>query len=320
MHAAVLRAFDQPPRFEEFPDPTAGEGEALVQVTAAGLHPVVKALAGGAHYGSTDQLPLIPGVDGVGRLEDGTRVYFGGPRAPYGTLAERTVAPRSMCLPLPDGPGDATIAAILNPGMSAWLALRWRARLSPGETVLVLGATGVAGQLAVQLAKELGAGRVVAAGRDRELLDNLRDLGADATIPLDQPDDQLTDAFAAQTDDGGVQVVIDYLWGHPTEVLIAAVTRRGLTHTAPRLRLVEVGDSAGTAITLPSQVLRSSGLEIYGSGAGTVPVDAVVKALPEFIDRAASGALRVNVDPVPLADVADVWRRDQHGRRLVLLP
>jgi NADPH:quinone reductase-like Zn-dependent oxidoreductase len=160
----------------------------------------------------------------------------------------------------------------------------------------------------------------VAAGRDRELLDNLRDLGADATIPLDQPDDQLTDAFAAHTDGGGVQVVIDYLWGHPTEVLIAAVTRRGLTHTAPRLRLVEVGDSAGPAITLPSQVLRSSGLEIYGSGAGTVPVDAVVRALPEFIDRAANGALRVDVDPVPLADVADAWRRDQHGRRLVLLP
>ena len=204
--------------------------------------------------------------------------------------------------------------------MSAWLALSWRARLAQGETVLVLGATGVAGQLAVQLARQLGAGRVVAAGRDRRLLDRLRDLGADATVPLDQPDDQLADAFAAQTDDGGIQVVIDYLLGPSTEALIAAVTRRGMTHTAPRLRLVEVGDSAGPAITLPAQVLRSSGLEIYGSGAGTVPVEAVVKALPEFIDRATNGTLRIDVDPVPLADVADAWRRDQHGRRLVLVP
>ena len=155
MHAAVVRTFGQPPRCEEFPEPAAGEGEVIVQVRAAGLHPIVKALASGAHYGSSDALPLIPGVDGVGRLDDGTRVYFGMARPPYGTMAERTVVPRTMCLPLPDSLDDVTAAALVNPGMSAWLALTWRAQLARGETVLILGATGVSGQLAVQIAKLL---------------------------------------------------------------------------------------------------------------------------------------------------------------------
>jgi hypothetical protein len=126
--------------------------------------------------------------------------------------------------------------------------------------------------------------------------------------------------LAAAVADNPVDVVIDYLWGRPTEALIAAISRRGLVHAAPRVRLVEVGDSAGPTITLPAQVLRSSGLELSGSGAGTIPLEAVMAALPQFIDRAASGELRVGVEQVPLAEVTDAWRRDQAGRRLVLLP
>jgi Zinc-binding dehydrogenase len=162
--------------------------------------------------------------------------------------------------------------------MSAWLALTWRAQLAPGETVLVLGATGVAGQLAVQLAKHLGAGRVLAAGRDQQLLATLPDLGADTTVSLDVTDQDLPAALAAAVADNPLDVVIDYLWGRPTEALIAAISRRGLAHAAPRVRLVEVGDSAGPTITLPAQVLRSSGLELCGSGAGTIPLDAVMAA------------------------------------------
>jgi NADPH:quinone reductase-like Zn-dependent oxidoreductase len=320
MKAAVIHRFGQPPRFESFPDPTPAADEVLVQVRAAGLHPVVKALASGSHYGSTDQLPLIPGIDGVGRLEDGRRVYVGNPRPPYGTMAEQTVMPRSMCLPLPEGLDDATWAGLLNPGMSAWLALTWRARLAPGETVLVLGATGVAGQLAVQLATQLGAGRVIAAGRDQQVLATLPGLGADATVSLEMTDQDLPAAFTAAVTDNPADVVIDYLWGRPTEALIAAISRRGLTHAAPRVRLIEVGDSAGPTITLPAQVLRSSGLELSGSGAGTSPLEAIMAALPQFIDRAASGELRVGVEQVPLAEVETAWQHGQHGRRLVLVP
>jgi NADPH2:quinone reductase len=167
--------------------------------------------------------------------------------------------------------------------------------------VLVLGATGVVGQLAVQFAKHLGAGAVIAAGRDRQVLATLPGLGADVTVSLDQPDQDLPAALAATIADTPVDVVIDYLWGRPTEALIAAISRRGLTHAAHRLRLVEVGDSAGATITLPAQVLRSSGLELRGSGAGTVPLDAIMAALPQFIDRAAGDEFRIGVEQVPLA-------------------
>src|SRR5436305_12263278 len=182
MKAAVVPAFGVPPRCEEFPEPMPGEGEVIVQMRAAGLHLLVKALATRSHYGSSPTLPMLPGIDGVGRLEDGTRVYCGLARPPYGTMAERAVVPRTMCLPLPDSLDDSTAAALVNPGMSAWLALAWRAQLVPGETVLILGATGVAGQLAVQIAKLLGAGTVIAAGRNAQVLGTLPALGADATI------------------------------------------------------------------------------------------------------------------------------------------
>jgi NADPH:quinone reductase-like Zn-dependent oxidoreductase len=319
MHAAVVHTFGEPPRYESFPEPTAEEGEVMVEVAAAGLHPVVKALASGSHYASTDQLPLIPGVDGTGRL-DGARVYFGGPRPPFGTMAERTVVPRSLCVPLPDDLDYEVAAAMLNPGLSAWLALRWRAQLTEGETVLVLGATGAAGQLAVQIAKQLGAGRVIAAGRDERVLDALPDLGADALIQVDQADQDLTDALAGEDGAFGIDVVIDYLWGRPTEALIVAITRRELTEVEPRVRLIQVGDSAGPTIALPAEVLRRSGLEVYGSGAGTISFERVIEALPEFMAHAASGKLRLGVERVPLAEVGRVWDRVQRGRRIVLVP
>src|SRR5450631_4298516 len=166
MQAAVINVLGQPPSYKQFPDPVVGEGEALIQVRAAGLHPIVKALASGSHYIGSSELPMVPGVDGVGLLEDGSRTYFGYARKPWGTMSERTVAPRSMCIPLPDGLDDTHAAAIANPGMSAWMSLKERAGLAAGETVLVLGATGVAGQLANQVARHMGAKRIIGAGRN----------------------------------------------------------------------------------------------------------------------------------------------------------
>src|SRR5262249_26458538 len=150
-----------------------------------------------------------------GFLEDGTRVYCGGARPPYGMMAERTVVSQAWCLPVPEEIDDVTAAALPNPAMSAWLALVWRARLHSGEAVLILGATGVAGQLAVQIAKRLGAGRVVAAGRNQRVLSTLRDLGADAAIRLDLPDQELIAAFVGEGGHGRFDVVLDYVWGHP---------------------------------------------------------------------------------------------------------
>jgi len=162
MKAAVIDSRESGPQFADFAEPVVAEGETLVEVTAAGLHPIVRALASGEHYGSQGALPMIPGVDGTGRAPDGTRVYFGGVRPPYGPMAQRAAAP--FVLPLPDGLDEVTAAAIINPGNGAWLALTRRAALQPGETVLVLGATGASGRIAVALAARLGAGRVIAAG------------------------------------------------------------------------------------------------------------------------------------------------------------
>ena len=228
MNAAVVSAFDAPPRYSVFAEPIAAEGEKIVKVTAAGLHPIVKALAKGTHYGSTGELPFIPGVDGVGRLEDGTRVYFGVSRRPFGTFAERAPAANWMCLPLPEGISDVTAAGIANPAMSSWVALGTRAKFVAGESVLILGATGVAGQLAVQTAKRLGARRVIAAGRNPQALQKLQQLGADAIISLHQEHEALVSAFRREWAEAGVEVVLDYLWGPAAESVLEAISQKGL--------------------------------------------------------------------------------------------
>lgn len=319
MNAAVLHALGKAPRCEQFPEPAAGKDEVIVHVRAAALKPVDKAMADGSHYASFRELPAVCGMDGVGYLDDGTRVYFAGPRSPYGAMAQRTVVPRSRFFKVPEGVDDVTAAALVNPGCSAWLTLSWRARLVPGETVLILGATGVTGKLAVQIAKLLGAGRVIAVGRNEQVLSKLRDLGADATIRLDKLDPGLTEAFAREAGSTGFNVIIDYLWGRPTEALLAAIARAEFAAAGSEIRLVEVGESAGPTITLPAAVLRSTALTILGT-AGIPPGDTLMDAYRQVMARAASGELRVETERVPLADIESAWQREQHGRRLVIVP
>jgi NADPH:quinone reductase-like Zn-dependent oxidoreductase len=313
--AAVVSARGAAPRYADFDDPVPGDGERPVHVTAAALHPVVRALAGGGHYASHGVLPMIPGVDGTGRLPDGTRVYFGGIRSPFGSMAELAAAPAGFCVPLPDELDDATVAAIMNPGMAAWLALTHRAELRPGQAVLVLGATGTSGRIAVALAGQLGARRVLAAGRNATALETL---GATATIPLGGDDD--AGALAAAIGEDGVDVIVDYLWGPPTEAAIAAISRRGLAHAGSRVRLVDVGQAAAATITLPADVLRSSALELLGTGVGTMPIVEVVKVIPTFLAYAATARLPIDVEEAPLAEVESVWRRAESGRRVVFRP
>ena len=313
MNAAVVNVLGQPPRFQVFPDPTPQEGEVLVQVRTAGLHPIVKALASGTHYAGKGEVPSVPGLDGVGTLPDGRRVFFTFARKPWGSMCERTVAPLARCLPLPDAIDDAHAAAIVNPGMSAWLSLKARAAVTEGETVLILGATGVAGQLAIQAARHLGARRVIAAGRNVEAL---YAHNVDAVVPLGQPDDAVREAFAAVAV-SGIDVVIDYLWGRPTELLLEALARTFNPNATRTVRLVEVGESAGKTINLPGATLRSVDLRIMGSGFGSFPLQRVLEAIPTLFDMAASGALRVAVEPVPLAEVEEAWNRPEKGRRIV---
>jgi NADPH2:quinone reductase len=322
MKAAVLRELGETPRYEEFPDPTVeDESEVLLQVKASPLTNLAKAIASGQHYASYKQLPAVVGIDGVGSLENGTRVYCYDSRPPYGMMAERTVVPLSRCVPIPSRISDIDAAALPNPALSSWLALFYRARLQRGEAVLILGATGVAGKLAIQIAKHLGASRVVAAGRNPQALQALPDLGANSLISLNQPDPELAENFAREGSSRPFNIILDYLWGHPAEVLINALTGHALTAEPLPLRYVSIGTTAGATISLPSTPLRSAGLEIYGSGFGSVSQQAIKETIPKILTLADEGKLRIQTEQVPLAEAGNAWTRgDPHGKRIVIVP
>src|SRR6476646_3647527 len=321
MYAAVLHAIGSAPRCEEFSEPVVSDngGEAIVHVHGASLKPIDKQLAGGSHYASHRELPCVCGSDGVGHLSDGQRVFFGGPRPPYGAMAQRTVVPRALIFPVPENVNDETAAALPNPGVSAWLSLAYRAKLVRGENVLILGATGVTGKLAVKIARFLGAGRVVAAGRNQQALNTLHDLGADATISLALPDTELSEAFVREAGQSGFQVVIDYVWGHPAQAFLTATTRREFAVIQSETRFVQVGESAAPTITLPAAVLRSTALTLMGT-AGIPPRDVLVEAFQRVMGHAATGELQIDTEKIPLADIENAWQRNESGRRLVIIP
>lgn len=312
MQAAVINVLGQAPKYETFRDPEVGAGEALVEVRAAGLHPIVRALASGAHYASGGEVPFVPGVDGVGVLKDGRRVYFVFVRKPWGPMAELAAAPVDKCIPLPDGIGDVQAAAIANPGMSAWLSLKERAGLVAGESVLILGATGVAGQLAIQTARRLGARRVIGAGRNVAAIAG----DVDAAIALGEPEDAVRQAFAKEIS-GGIDVIVNYLWGRPTELLFEELAKGFKASVTPRTRMVEVGESAGKTVTLPGALLRSIDLTLLGSGFGSVPLERILQAIPTVFSLAAEGKLTVDVEAVPLSEAESAWNRGEKGRRVV---
>jgi NADPH:quinone reductase-like Zn-dependent oxidoreductase len=319
MNAAVLHALGEVPRQEQFPDPSPRENEVVVHVHAASLKPIDKQLASGSHYASPRELPLVCGSDGVGHLSDGKRVFFGGPRPPYGAMAQRTVVNEGFCFPIPEDLDDESAAALPNPGVSAWLSLAFRAKLTPGENVLIMGATGVTGKLAVKIAKLLGARRVVAAGRNQQVLSALTEHGADATIRLDAPPEELHEDFSREAADSGFQVVIDYVWGGPIEVLLSALTRKEFAVIKSEIRLVQVGESAGSTISLRAAALRSTPLTIMGT-AGIPPREILVESFRQVMGHAAKGDIHIDTERVPLGQIENAWQRDQHGRRLVIIP
>ena len=319
MKAAVVSSFSAPPKYADFADPTPLEDEVPVRVTAAALHPIVKALANGSHYGSTGKLPFVAGVDGVGQLEDGKRVYFG-TRSPWGTMAERAVAAPDRCIAIPDALNDVTVAGMMNPGMSAWAALSERAQFKAGEAVLILGATGSAGLMAVQIAKRLGARRVVAAGRNPAALDEARSLGADAAISLTLDRDALVAALRDEIAGSRIDVVLDYLWGAPAEAALAAIAQKGLDHAAARIRYIQIGSIAGPTIPLPAAVLRSSGLEMLGSGFGSVSMERLFAALANFLNAAAASPFQIRTKAAPLREVESLWNASGDHARIVFQP
>jgi NADPH:quinone reductase-like Zn-dependent oxidoreductase len=314
MKAAIVRGAGQTPVYGEFGEPAPTEGESRIAVTAAAISHVVKSRASGSHYSSSGEFPFVVGIDGVGRLDDGSRVYFIGPRAPHGSMAERTVAPSTQCLAVPDDLDDVTAAAIANPGMSSWAAYTERARLKAGETVLVNGATGAAGRLAVQIAKHLGAKKVIATARSADAVKAVAALGADVTIPLVEDETALEDSLEQQFAQG-VDVVIDYLWGKSAERLLIAGAKAG--QDAVPIRFVQVGSVSGPNIALPSAVLRSSAIELRGSGIGSIPLHSFVHAVDGLLRATVSAGFQIAATPIPLAEVERAWPLDDSTRRTV---
>lgn len=314
MKAAIVQRAGQAPIFRDFEEPVVAPGEYLIRVTAAAVSQNARSRAEGTHYSSTDEFPFVVGIDGVGRLEDGSRVYFVTPRAPFGSMAERTVAATARCLVLPDDLDDATAAAIANPGMSSWAAYTERARLKPGEAVLVNGATGTAGRLAVQIARHFGARKVIATGRNIDALRSLEALGADVTIPLVEDEAALDVRFREQFA-RGIDVVVDFLWGKSAERLLMAGATTGAD--AVPIRFVQVGSVSGQTITLPSAVLRSSAIELMGSGIGSVAPDKLLHAIDGVLRATVPSGFKIAFKPTPLCDFEREWSNNDSTNRTV---
>lgn len=318
MHAALVDSFGIPPRYGEIAQPDPAEGDVLVHVNAAALTNLVRGQANGTHYSSEAVFPAIPGNDGVGTLPDGTRVYFVGPET--GSMAEWCTVDPGRTIPLPDSLDDVAAAALGNPGLATWGALLGRAQFQPGEAVLINGATGTAGRQAVQVAKYLGASRIVATGRDEAALERLRDLGATETISLSGTEEELNKHFASVIRGGGVQVVLDYLWGPSALAILNACGGHGSLRGEPRIRFVQIGAISGRTIPLPADILRSSGVEILGSGLGSLSAVSILESLRTMYAAAATTKFVIDTEAVSLSDVTAAWTRDTGNRRLVFVP
>lgn len=307
MEAAVLKDYGSDPEFGEFEEPSA-DGLALVEVAVAGLNPVDHTIASGSFPGREPPLPSVPGLEGIGTSE-GRRFYFDNPVAPFGSLGERTLVAREELIEVPDGVADGLAVSFGISGLAAWLALTWRAELKKGESVLVLGSSGVLGQIAVQGARLLGAGKVVAAARDTESLERARhELGADAVVELAGEGD-LTERFK-EAAGGGFDVIVDPLWGEPALAALGALSIEG--------RLVQIGNSAGESIELPTRAFRNQLGRIVGHTNFKASRKLKREAFTAMCEHALAGELKVEVEAVPLREIGEAWNRKSPHRKLVI--
>ena len=321
MKAAIVTGPGRIPIYGDFRTPTAGAGEELISVRASALSSLTRSRASGAHYSSANLFPSVPGTDGVGLTQSGRRIYFALPEPPFGAIAELCPVAAAHCIEVPTTLDDVTAAAIANPGMSAWAALVERARLAPGEAVLVNGATGTAGRLAVQLAKHLGAARVIATGRNAEELEELKSLGADLVIPFSlgtlHPsgakdfENALKQAFA-----GGIHVVVDYLWGESAQTILIAIAKT--VEDATPVRFVQLGEAGGeSTIALPGAALRSSGILLMGSGLRSVPLATLLQSISHVFAAVEPAALKIATAVAPLSQVEKTWEKASGKPRMV---
>ncbi len=303
MRSAVISKLGQLPELTDRPEPS---GEAIYEVSAVALNPVDVNVGAGRYFGGHPQLPYVPGCEGVGRAADGTRVYLfsdGLGLSRDGLLAERAAAPADLGIPLADAVSDEIAASCGIAGMAGWMPIAWRAPVRKDDRVLVLGATGTVGLVAVQTAKLLGAEHVVAAGRNPERLERAAELGADATVSLDEED--LVTAFREAAGDDGPTYIVDTVWGPPAVAATQAA--------AHGWRLVQIGQSAGAEASLASAMVRGKMGEVHGYTVFAVPKDALREQYLRLVGHAAAGEIVFDIETYPLERVAEAWERQANG-------
>jgi NADPH:quinone reductase len=312
MRAAQIHELSATPSLAELDEPA----EASLHVLAAPLNPIDLAVSRGLFFGGHPELPYVPGCEAVGRTDDGRTVWLfsgGLGLARDGALADRVAIRDSVAVELPEGVDPALAGALGIAGLAGWLPFAWRAPLEGGETVLVLGATGSVGIVAVQAAKLLGAARVVAAGRSAEGLQRALAHGADATVQLGE-DDDLVATFRGAFAGDGPSYVFDALWGAPAAAALQAA--------APYARIVNLGQSAGAEATLTSAAVRGKNLTILGMTVYRVPPAELAEQYSRLVGHAVIGEISLDVERVPLDDVGSAWERqaEGHARKLVVIP
>jgi NADPH:quinone reductase len=312
MRAAMIGTLGEAPEIREVPEPEPREGDVLVQIECVPLNPIDIAIGAGRFYGGHPPLPFRAGEEAVGRrLDTGKRVWIY--RRWVGGLAERVAVPEEALVPVPEGADPALAGGCGIGGISGWLPVTWRAPVRDDDRVLVLGATGTVGLVALQAAKLRGAAHIVAAGRDSGGLERARGLGADETVELDGGDD-LADRFLVACGAEGPTYVVDPLWGAPVAAALEAAARHA--------RIVHLGQSAGPEATLQSSVVRGKALDIYGHSTPLVPRDVLRREYAALVEHAVRSDVEIVVERIRFEDVGEAWRRQASGspgRKLVVM-
>lgn len=321
MKAAVIYQRDEMPQYTDFPEPVVqNDDEVLITVKAAAIKHFDKGRASGKHYSSDadKKNATVIGGDGVGILTDGTRVFALGVS---GMIAEKATVKKSSIIKLPAGIDDSIAAALPNSVAGSAMALRFRASMQKGETVLINGATGFTGKIAVQVARHYGAKKIIVTGRNQETLQSLIALGADEIISVNQDDEQFILQLKEIHNNTPVDIIIDYLWGHTAELILSAIKGNGsFTH---KTRFVSIGAVTGDKIQLSAENLRSVDLQLSGSGLGSWSKDEMNKLfteiVPEMFQLAADNKLKVDTVNVSLKDIGTLWDMEApDGKRLVV--
>ncbi|UJR11908.1 hypothetical protein I4U23_016086 [Adineta vaga] len=317
VYAGVVKTLGQSPVYELIDVPSPSTNQIQIQVLAAGIHRIVRSIASGQHYVKVNTLPLVPGIDGVGTLSNGKKVYFITMKPPNGSFSQFVNVDPEMTISLPDSADPILFAGIMNAGLASWTALTERARIQSGESVLVLGVTGSAGEMAALSARLLGAKRVIGVGRNQSVLDQLvKDGKIDSSIPLVDDETQFQELIGKEGAD--VDIVMDFLWGKPTELTMNGI-QSARKDSTQRLRWIQVGQMAGPTIQCSAGLLRSKNIEISGSGIGPISIKDMLKSLESMVPMVIEGKLTTSILSFPLKDIEKKWSETANAKERVVV-